>query len=142
MALGIQVVFDCADPASLAEFWAEALGYVVQPPPPGYESWDVFLREQGMAEEDLDKASAIVDPDGQGPRVYFQRVPEAKVAKNRVHLDVRASAGAHGEEGRRAVREAAEHLKTLGATERYEMEELGVFWITMQDPEGNEFCVT
>jgi Glyoxalase-like domain len=36
----------------------------------------------------------------------------------------------------------AEHLKTLGATERYEMEELGVFWITMQDPEGNEFCVT
>jgi hypothetical protein len=142
MALGIQVVFDCADPASLAGFWAEALGYVVQPPPPGYGSWDVFLREQGMAEEDLDRASAIVDPDGHGPRVHFQRVPEGKVAKNRVHLDVRASAGARGEDGRRAARETAEHLKTLGATERYEMEELGVFWITMQDPEGNEFCVT
>jgi hypothetical protein len=141
MALGIQVVFDCADPASLAAFWAEALGYVVQPPPPGYDSWDVFLREHGVAEEDLDRASAIVDPDGPGPRIFFQRVPEGKVVKNRVHLDVRASAGARGEDGRRAAREAAERLKGLGATERYEMEELGVFWITMQDPEGNEFCV-
>ncbi len=141
MALGIQVVFDCADPAALAAFWAEALGYVVQPPPPGYDSWEVFLRERGLPEEDLGRASAIVDPDGRGPRIYFQRVPEGKVVKNRVHLDIGASVGTHGDEAKMAAREAAERLKALGAVERYEMEELGIFWITMQDPEGNEFCV-
>jgi hypothetical protein len=141
MTLGIQVVFDCADPASLASFWAEALGYIVQPPPPGFESWEVFLRANGWPEEELDRASAIVDPHGNGPRIFFQKVPEGKVAKNRVHLDVNASAGLGGDEARHAVREAAERLKALGAVELYEKDERSGHWITMQDPEGNEFCV-
>jgi hypothetical protein len=142
MALGIQVVFDCTDPAALAAFWADALGYVVQPPPPGWDSWEAFLRANGWPEEDLGRASAIVDPDGQGARVFFQKVPEGKVVKNRVHLDVNAGAGLEeGEERRRRVREHAERLKNLGAVELYEKDERSGHWITMQDPEGNEFCV-
>jgi hypothetical protein len=76
MANGIQVVFDCTYPPAMAAFWAEALGYVIQPPPAGFDSWPEFLRSIGWAEEDLDRASAIVDPDERGPSVYFQRVPE------------------------------------------------------------------
>jgi hypothetical protein len=64
MATGIQVVFDCADPDGLARFWAEALGYKLQDPPPGYASWEDWARERGIPEERLNDASAIVDPDG------------------------------------------------------------------------------
>ena len=76
MATGVQVVIDCADPAKLASFWAEALGYVLQPPPPGFEAWPDWLREQGIPEEKWTDASAVVDPDRSGPRIFLQRVPE------------------------------------------------------------------
>src|SRR5579871_4703131 len=90
MATSIQVVFDCADPDAQAAFWAAALGYVVQPPPEGYESWEAFAEAQGMAEM-IGKVSAVVDPDGKGPRIFLQKVPEAKVVKNRLHLDLNVS---------------------------------------------------
>jgi Glyoxalase-like domain len=141
MALGIQVVFDCADPATLSSFWAEALGYIVQPPPPGFDSWEAFVRANGWPEEELGRASAIVDPEGGGPRIFFQRVPEGKAVKNRVHLDVNASAGSAPGDAKGVVREAAERLKGLGAVELCEKDERSGHWITMQDPEGNEFCV-
>ena len=96
MGFPIQVVFDSADPGRLAQFWAAALHYVVQPPPPGYASWEDLLREMGVPEEQWTSRSAVVDPEGSGPRIFFQRVPEPKAAKNRVHLDVRAGGGLAG----------------------------------------------
>ena len=117
----IQVTFDCADPERVCRFWCEVLGYVVTP---GF-------------------AAACVDPTGVGPRLYFQKVPEGKVVKNRVHLDVRAGTGLVGEE-RVAVLEAeGARLVALGA-ERDRMllaDEENESCLLMRDVEGNEFCL-
>ena len=137
----IQLVFDTADPDREAQFWAEALGYQLQPPPDGHATWEAFLRAQGIPEERWNDQSAIVDADGVGPRIFFQKVPEGKTAKNRVHLDVRAAPGLDGDARRARLRAEAERLIDAGAAELYEREEREAFWITMQDPEGNEFCL-
>ncbi len=139
MATPIQVVSDCSDPAKLADFWAGALGYIEQPPPEGYDSWVDLLKESGVPEDRWNDASAVVDPEGKGPRIYFQRVPEGKVVKNRVHLDVNVSVGS--DDGRAKVEAESERLRSEGATPIRTMEERGNFWIVMQDPEGNEFCL-
>jgi hypothetical protein len=142
MATGIQVVFDAANPDKIAHFWAEALGYIIQPPPDGYASWEQFLAAVGMPESDWDKASAVVDPDGNGPRVYFQHVPEPKSVKNRVHLDLNISRrGMSLDERKARVLPEVERLEKLGARQLYTREENGEFFVTMADPEGNEFCV-
>jgi len=143
MATPIQVVFDCADPARLAAFWATALHYQVQPPPEGFETWEDALRAWGFPEELFNARSAVVDPDGQGPRIYFQQVPEPKTVKNRVHVDINASGGPDVslDERRGLVDAEAARLREAGATVFREAEENGEYWIVMQDPEGNEFCV-
>jgi hypothetical protein len=141
MSRTFQVTFDCADPNALAGFWNEALGYRYDSPPPGFATWEEALDHFGVPEEDRNKASASVDPDGVGPRLFFQRVPEGKAAKNRVHLDVRAAPGLDDDERRARLTEEADRLIGLGATKLYELEERGQFWITLQDPEGNEFCL-
>ena len=141
MALTLQVTFDAGDPGALAAFWAQVLGYMADPPPEGFASWEDWAREQRIPEERWNDQSAIVDPDGAGPRVFFQKVPEGKTAKNRVHLDVRAAPGLDGDARWARLREGAERLIAAGATKLYEREERGAFWITMQDPEGNEFCL-
>jgi hypothetical protein len=82
------VAVDCADAQRLARFWAEVLGYRLEDPPSGYRSWPEFSNVMGGAGEAW---SAVVDPEGVGPRILFHRVPEAKTTKNRVHLDVRVS---------------------------------------------------
>jgi catechol 2,3-dioxygenase-like lactoylglutathione lyase family enzyme len=144
MPTGIQLVFDCADPDRMADFWAQALGYRLQSPPDGFASWDAFLASIGIPEEQRHDASAIVDPDGLRPRVFFQKVPERKIAKNRLHIDVNAGAGTtdHAERRQRVDAEVA-RLKALGATdERGAIERSGgEYWVRMNDPEGNEFCV-
>ncbi len=84
MARDVQITFDCADPAALAAFWAEALGYRLQDPPGGFATWDEALEAMGVPPENRNDASAVVDPDGAGPRLFFQRVPEPKRVKNRV----------------------------------------------------------
>ena len=76
MAIRVQVTFDCSDPDRLARFWAELLGYRLDPPPEGFDSWEAWLTEQGIPESDWNMASVASDPDGQGPRIFFQRVPE------------------------------------------------------------------
>jgi len=144
MATSVQLVFDTADPDRQARFWAEALGYHIQPPPDGFDSWEAFLRAQGVPEERWNEASAIVDPDGAGPRIFFQKVPEGKTAKNRLHMDINASAGRSAplDDRKRQVDAAVVRLKALGATdERGAIEKDGEYWVRMNDPEGNEFCV-
>ena len=143
MAIPIQVTFDCADPDRLASFWATALGYKLQDPPDGYASWPAFLAAHDIPEADWNRASAVVDPDGCGPRIYFQRVPEPKVVKNRVHLDVNVGGGAGTpmDERRTRIDAAVERLCGLGATRVRPYEEHGEYWVVMQDPEGNEFCL-
>jgi catechol 2,3-dioxygenase-like lactoylglutathione lyase family enzyme len=144
MARDVQITFDCADPDRLATFWAEALGYRLQDPPPGFESWDQALEAFGVPPERYNDASAVVDPAGSGPRLFFQRVPEGKQAKNRVHLDVRAAPGLEGEARMEALEAEAARLVGHGATrlERHEAAPpLSAGHIVMADPEGNEFCL-
>lgn len=142
-ALDIQVVIDCAEPARLAEFWAEALGYVRQPPPPGFDSWEQFAERIGIPRQDWDKLDAVVDPAGSKPRLLFQRVPEAKTVKNRVHLDIDAAPGVarDSDERRDAARRHAEKLVGLGARHLYELDQPAGWCLVMADPEDNEFCV-
>lgn len=144
MSVRFQVTFDAADPAALAAFWAAALGYELAPPPGGFDSWDGYLDAQGVPAAARNRASALVDPDGEGPRIFFQRVPEAKTAKNRVHLDLRSAAGIVDQDERMARLEATcERLVGLGATRvaRHDRDAFSLGFIVMQDPEGNEFCL-
>lgn len=143
MATGIQVVIDCADPNRLAAFWASALGYKLQDPPDGHATWEDFLREMGVPEQEWNSASAVVDPDGQGPRIYFQRVPEHKVVKNRVHLDLNVGGGRDAplDERKKTVDAQVDRLRGEGATVVRPVEQRDEYWVVMQDPEGNEFCV-
>ncbi len=144
MATSVQVVIDCARPGRLAEFWAEALHYRLQDPPEGFASWEAWLVTQGIPEAEWDSASAVVDPDGAGPRVFFQRVPESKIRKNRMHLDLNVSGGRSIPLDERRYRVDAEvaRLKAIGASDaRGAMEKNGEYWVRMNDPEGNEFCV-
>ncbi|MFI6980949.1 VOC family protein [Embleya sp. NPDC050154] len=152
MSRHIQVTFDAHDPAALSSFWGEALGYVI-PGPPGVDlpegadplaAWDEFLARIGVPEDQRNTRSALEDPDGNGPRVFFQQVPEGKVAKNRVHLDVRVSPGLQGEERMAALEAECARLVALGAArvQRHEpAPPLGSGHIVMTDPEGNEFCL-
>ncbi|GAB3558549.1 VOC family protein [Spelaeicoccus albus] len=141
----IQITFDCADPAALAEFWCEVLGYRVQPPPPGFDSWDQALESWHVPAEERNGRSAALPPDGvSGPRVFFQRVPEGKTAKNRLHLDVRAAPGAVGDERMDALDAEATRLAGIGARRVRRVDPDGGMetgFIVMQDPEGNEFCL-
>ena len=136
-----QVTFDAADPERLGKFWGEVLGYVEQPPPPGFDSWDAFADSVGSPADKRDALYAVIDPDGRRPRLLFQRVPEDKTAKNRVHLDVNVGAGLPEAERSEAVRARVRVLCALGAVEVGELTEYGSHWVVMLDPEGNEFCV-
>ncbi|MEV6218716.1 VOC family protein [Nocardia sp. NPDC051833] len=152
MSRQFQVTFDAADPKALSTFWREVLGYV-HPGPPGVEladgadplaAWDEFLARLGVPADQRNTRSAIEDPAGDGPRVFFQQVPEGKVAKNRVHLDVRVAPGLQGDERMTALEAECTRLVALGATRlrRFEPEPPMSFgFIVMADPEGNEFCL-
>jgi Glyoxalase-like domain len=146
MVAKFQLVIDCADPDAQCRFWAEALGYVVEPPPDGFESWNEYWLAFGLDEDDeIQGDDRLVDPDGFGPRIWFQIVPEAKATKNRLHLDIPASGGRKVPLEQRRVRVDAKvaELVALGATALYphDVEGLDHYAVTMADPEGNEFCV-
>ncbi len=149
MAPNFQIVIDCAEPQPLVQFWATALGYETEPPPEGFEGWNAFWRSVGVSEDELDEASdlgdSVIDPEGFGPRVWFQKVPEAKVVKNRLHFDVSASGGRGTPLATRKERVLAEvdRLTAAGATMVRVLEQEGLdhFAVAMQDPEGNEFDV-
>ena len=146
MAVSYQLVIDCTSPEPLAHFWAEALHYVIEPPPAGLDSWDDFYRSIGVAEDELGiGADSIADPNGEGPRIWFQVVPEQKSIKNRIHIDVHASGGRDNplETRRELVEAEAARLVALGATRRHAIVEEGLdhYGVAMADPEGNEFDI-
>ena len=134
------IVFDCADPDRVATFWAAALGYEKGEYPPEMRQ---ELLAGGLREEDLTDRSIAEDPADEGPRLFFQRVPEDKTVKNRVHLDINATPGRRASKSE--VKAEVERLKRLGATVLREHDQpWGPFpeyhWV-MADPEGNEYCV-
>src|SRR6478609_2807033 len=136
-----QVTYDCAEPARVGRFWCEVLGYVEPPPPPGFATWDDF--DRALPPEQQGSAYACVDPTGVGPRLFFQRVPEGKVVKNRLNLDVRVGTGLVGEERLAALEAECARLVPLGAT-RFQLlvaDEENESCLVMQDVEGNEFCL-
>jgi hypothetical protein len=120
----VQVTFDCAEPARVARFWAETLAYQAE-----YD-------EQGGC-------AAAMDPTGAGPRLYFQRVLEGKVVKNRVHLDVRVGTGLIGADRLDALEAECTRLVPLGAVRvrLLPADEENESCLVMQDVEGNEFCL-
>lgn len=145
MAIHLQIVIDCADPAKLAGFWATALGYQVQPPPEGFATWQDALAAQDIPKSEWNSAAALIDPDGGGPRIFLQRVPEPKTIKNRLHLDlpVGGPLGTPAEEAKRRIEAEVERLVAAGATAVQARDgQWGEHWVVMLDPEGNEFCVT
>jgi hypothetical protein len=148
MAVAYKIVVDSSDPHRLAAFWAEALGYVME----DHSKLIQSLVDAGrVSDEDLTTvdgrsdfrvAAAVRDPDapfneftgiGEGGRILFQSVPEPKTVKNRVHLDLHVGPDARAE--------TVARLEELGAKVLYEKAEMGSSWVTMADPEGNEFCV-
>jgi hypothetical protein len=149
MGRSFQVAWDCADAAAMVSFWTHALHYEVEPPPPGHESWKAYWLSIGIPAEELapdrDGSDAIVDPEGIGPRIWFQTVPEPKRVKNRLHLDLDVGGGRTVplEERKERVRAEAARLIETGATRRrvYEEPDVDHYYETLADPEGNEFCI-
>ena len=152
MSATVQVTIDARDPRALSVFWKEVLGYV-HPAPPGVElgpgeeplrAWDEFLEANDVPLELRNSSSALEDPNGIGPRIFFQQVPEPKTAKNRMHLDVRTATELRGEERMAALEARCEELVALGGRRlaRQEPEPpLSIGFVVMADPEGNEFCL-
>ena len=140
-AYDVQVAVDAKDPHALAAWWADALGWKKEP------SNEAFIRqmiEQGHATDDdtttfngelvWKDGAAVARPDGLSPRLYFQRVPEPKTVKNRMHLDLRI--------GTDDVDAVVERLVANGATVLYQGQQGPHTWVTIADPEGNELCVS
>ncbi|GAB2530182.1 VOC family protein [Paramicrobacterium agarici] len=141
-----QMVIDCSDPELLARFWTEALHYQLEPPPEGFDDWNEYWRSVGVPEDELGVGfDSIIDPEGKGPRIWFQIVPEKKSLKNRLHLDVNASGGRRVPmpERKRRIDDEAARLTALGATVTRVLETEGLdhYAIAMGDPEGNEFDI-
>jgi hypothetical protein len=136
-----QIVFDAHDPLAIAKFWRTALRYDREPPPPGYDSWTDFGERHAIPREQW--PDSAVDPAGVLPRLFFQPVPEEKVVKNRVHIDIAAPVadGATPDERHAAVEDEVRRLEGAGARFRERFDSPSGYWVVMQDPEGNEFCV-
>jgi len=132
----VQVTFDCADPGALAVFWRQVLGYVEEPPPAGHSSWEQALEAFGVPRELWNSRSACIDPRGVGPRLFFQQVPEGKTVKNRIHFDLWPTDCTMNEEVERLLAHGATMVRDLR-----DHHGPGSGWVTLADPEGNEFCV-
>ena len=141
MAHTFQVTVDSAAPHDLADWWAEALGWQNEPSDEAFIAR--MVRDGHAAESDTTRhrgvlvwavGAAIVHPDGAAPRMLFQRVPEPKTVKNRVHLDVRV--------GREQIEPEVARLVALGARELHRCSQGPSAWVTLADPEGNEFCIS
>jgi hypothetical protein len=130
----------------MARFWAQALGYRFAPPPEGFATWNDYYRDIGLTEEFVvEGEDRISDPDGHGPTIWFHVLPDPKVVKNRLHLDIEASGGRSMplEVRRQRVDAEAQRLAALGATISGPFPDSGLdhYAVGMLDPEGNEFDI-
>jgi Glyoxalase-like domain len=143
MGVPLGLTFDCADPKRVGTFWQKVLGYVEKPPPEGYGSREAYDADHGVSAEEAAAGYGIVDPDGTGPPIFFQKVPEPKVVKNRLHIDIRVGGerGTPFEERRRRIEASVEPLIAAGASFQRRSDDPDDYFIVMQDPEGNEFCL-
>lgn len=138
MAARIDLTLDCANAKLLADFWKLALGYVDRPPPPPFTSEQDWLQHHGVPEDEWGDGAWLCDPTGAGPQLSILKVPEGKVAKNRLHMDIRVGGSGSRDERWARITAEVERLTTAGAT---------TLWVdtdhhvVMADPEGNEFCV-
>ena len=140
MQRSIQIAVDATNPHTLCDFWAAVLGFTVAVD----EAFVQSMIDQGFAEPSdtirhngvltWADGAACTDPDDHLPRLYFQLVPEPKTQKNRIHLDVRV-----GEDNRQAE---VDRIIALGATKLWDGNQGPHSWVTLADPEGNEFCVS
>lgn len=138
------VTVDCADAVAQAAFWRTALGYVDAPPPTGWDDWESWFDDFDVPEDERGGVTAIVDPEGRYPRISFLGVPEAKEAKNRLHIDLQVSGGRHVDQELRtaAIERTVDRLVELGATVAARFDEGGrLDHVVLHDPEGNELCV-
>jgi len=137
MALSFGVTIDCGRPVALAKFWCDLLGYVEEPAPDGYASWQEYDAANGVTPAEAESGCTIIDPTGHGPRLYFQQVPEGKRGKNRVHLDIAASVRHQWTD----VTAAVDRAVARGASVIRESDNPHDKFIVLADPEGNEFCL-
>ena len=141
-----QLTIDANDPAALARFWGQALGYQPMPPTEPDTTWHQHYRGRLAGKAAFD--DRIFDPAGLRPPIWFQQVPETKAGKNRLHLDLYPTQrdNALAMDRRVAVVEAkVDEVVGLGASverrTRYDDPEDPVYFVVMHDPEGNEFCI-
>ncbi|MFG1818860.1 VOC family protein [Kribbella sp. NPDC049174] len=140
------MTIDCTDPALLARFWCTALGYEEAGPPKGWDTWEAFLRDQNVPEDEWNDGASLADPNGVLPAISLLKVPEPRTMKNRLHLDLQVSGGRAEPQALREqrIRAFADTLIAAGATVVHEVTkdaspDLDHLW--MADPEGNDFCV-
>ena len=139
MSADIQIAIDADDPHELNRFWAAVMDYaiedhhdqVTQVLDAGYASVDDTVEIDGRRA--WKTAAACRPRTGPGSRLLFQHVPEAKSAKNRVHLDLHVGAGNRDTEVERVI--------ALGTTRLWDGQQGSHTWVTLADPAGNEFCV-
>ena len=150
MPVRYQLVINCVGhPESLARFWAEALGYVLESPPTDFDDWDDWRSAVGLPTTWLGRGTdCIVDPDGAGPRIWIQVVPDRKTTSNRLHIDIHASGDRALSIAIRKERVDAEarRLCDLGATLLSDLDaalddNVDHYAVALLDPEGNEFDI-
>lgn len=143
---GLQITIDCHDPSALVDFWCVALDYEPAPPPAGHATWRDWYLSVGVPEDELgdgDCTDRIRDPEGTRPLIWFQVVPEPKTTKNRVHLDVFLARHLPMPERIEVVEQRVRTLEARGATRvRVLHEHADHYGVVLQDPEGNELCIT
>jgi predicted enzyme related to lactoylglutathione lyase len=145
-----QLTIDANDPARLARFWAAALGFQTTPPalaPQQTTTWHAHYRDRLGEEAAYD--DRLFDPSGEGPALWFQQVPETKAGKNRLHLDLYPTGRDDSldvEQRAALVEQVVADLERRGGTvlrrTRGDDPDDVFYYVTMQDPEGNEFCVS
>jgi len=152
MATTLQLTIDTHDPAPLVAFWCQALGYVPQPPPDGFDTWKAWYLSVGVPDDELpalgDAVDRLIDPDGVGPLIFFRLTPTRLDERSRIHLDLDIAVAEDGSrlpfaERYAPVRTKADELVAAGGTilRVADEPEHEHFHITMTDPEGNVFCL-
>jgi hypothetical protein len=144
--LFFQLTIDANDPAMLARFWAQALGYQPAPPSEPETTWHAHYRARLADEATFE--DRLFDPDGLRPPIWFQQVPETRAGKNRVHLDLYPTGRDNALPMDRRIEIVEAKVADLvgqGALverrTRYDDPADPVYFVVMHDPEGNEFCV-